>query len=175
MSLLQRVLRDFRLDPWGHHGIRHWARVRRNGRLIAQHTPGVDLLVLDLFAVLHDWQRHDEHEDPEHGWRGRAKLVSIEHWLPPMSKGQREQLNHAIEYHSDGRAEAKDVTVAACWNADRLDLGRVGISPDPDRMSPLALPDEQAFFLACSSGFAEFGKQKRMKKWTRFPSSTAPR
>jgi len=27
-----------------------------------------------------------------------------------------------------------DVTIQTCWDADRLDLGRVGIIPDPDRM-----------------------------------------
>jgi len=27
-----------------------------------------------------------------------------------------------------------DVTIQTCWDADRLDLGRVGITPDPDRM-----------------------------------------
>lgn len=27
-----------------------------------------------------------------------------------------------------------DITVQTCWDADRLDLGRVGIRPDPDRL-----------------------------------------
>ena len=35
---------------------------------------------------------------------------------------------HTHEQHHD------DVTVQACWDADRLNLGRVGILPDPARM-----------------------------------------
>ncbi|MFM7531655.1 MAG: hypothetical protein ACKO5J_04035, partial [Rubrivivax sp.] len=33
-------------------------------------------------------------------------------------------------HHSSGLTEA-DVTVQTCWDADRLDLGRVGIRPSP--------------------------------------------
>jgi uncharacterized protein len=29
---------------------------------------------------------------------------------------------------------AAEVTVQTCWDADRLDLGRVGIIPRPDRL-----------------------------------------
>jgi hypothetical protein len=31
-------------------------------------------------------------------------------------------------------ARHPDVTIQTCWDADRLDLGRVGIRPDPARM-----------------------------------------
>jgi hypothetical protein len=31
-----------------------------------------------------------------------------------------------------------DPTVQTCWDADRLDLGRVGIKPHPDFLSPFA-------------------------------------
>jgi uncharacterized protein len=39
-------------------------------------------------------------------------------------------LCHACKLHSDGFITA-DLTVQACWDADRLDLGRVGVKPDP--------------------------------------------
>ena len=35
--------------------------------------------------------------------------------------------------HSDGHTLA-DVTAMTCWDADRLDLGRVGIRPHPQRL-----------------------------------------
>ena len=44
-----------------------------------------------------------------------------------------ELLQFAIRHHSDG-ATHPDPTIATCWDADRLDLGRVGIRPDPDRL-----------------------------------------
>ncbi len=33
--------------------------------------------------------------------------------------------------HTDGLTDG-DVTLQTCWDADRLDLGRVGITPDAD-------------------------------------------
>ena len=42
-------------------------------------------------------------------------------------------LTEALTYHSDGYTEG-NITVQVCWDADRLDLGRVGIRPDPDRL-----------------------------------------
>ena len=33
-------------------------------------------------------------------------------------------------YHSVGRLD-RDITIQTCWDADRLDLGRVGINPKP--------------------------------------------
>ena len=41
-----------------------------------------------------------------------------------------DQLAYACRHHSDGLTEA-DVTVQTCWDADRLDLARVGIEPEP--------------------------------------------
>ena len=59
-------------------------------------------------------------------------------------------LAYACRHHSDGRVDA-DVSVQACWDADRLDLVRVGIRPDPDRLCTPAARDAlrrqpQAFF-----------------------------
>jgi uncharacterized protein len=38
-----------------------------------------------------------------------------------------------MRLHSDGHTEG-DAAVRACWDADRLDLWRVGIRPAPDRL-----------------------------------------
>jgi uncharacterized protein len=35
-----------------------------------------------------------------------------------------------MRLHSDGHVEGEPA-LRACWDADRLDLGRVGIRPDP--------------------------------------------
>ena len=42
-------------------------------------------------------------------------------------------LPEELTYHSDGYTEA-DIIVQACWDADRLDLGRVGMKPAPHRL-----------------------------------------
>jgi uncharacterized protein len=36
---------------------------------------------------------------------------------------------------------AADITIQTCWDADRLDLGRVGIVPDPARLCTVAARD----------------------------------
>ena len=43
---------------------------------------------------------------------------------------QIEQLFKACAGHTGG-INAADITIATCWDADRLDLGRVGVDPDP--------------------------------------------
>jgi hypothetical protein len=45
-----------------------------------------------------------------------------------------ELLYYACVWHTDGEHH-DDPTIATCWDADRLDLGRVGMVPDPDFMS----------------------------------------
>jgi uncharacterized protein len=42
-------------------------------------------------------------------------------------------LYEACRLHTDGHTDAAP-TVQACWDADRLDLGRVGITPAPHRL-----------------------------------------
>ena len=43
-------------------------------------------------------------------------------------------LSTACEHHDRGRG-TDDATVGACWDADRLDLGRVGILPKRKELS----------------------------------------
>ena len=38
-----------------------------------------------------------------------------------------------MRLHSDGHTTV-DAAVLACWDSDRLDLGRVGIRPHPSRL-----------------------------------------
>jgi len=42
-----------------------------------------------------------------------------------------------MTHHSDGAVDA-DPTIQTCWDADRLDLGRVGIKPAAKYLSPVA-------------------------------------
>jgi uncharacterized protein len=50
-----------------------------------------------------------------------------------LADEQLELLAFACAHHTDGLTEA-DVTVQTCWDADRLDLGRVGIVPNPEQL-----------------------------------------
>lgn len=123
---------EFRLNWDGIHGAPHWSRVRHNGLLLAERT-GANTRVVEYFAFLHDLGRENDYHDPEHGFRAAAIAVNIAGDLIDVSNEELDLLTEACCGHSDGHLIA-DVTVMTCWDADRLDLGRVGIRPDPRRL-----------------------------------------
>lgn len=127
---LVRFLRDrFRLDWRGIHGAGHWARVRANGLVLAERT-GADTVVVELFAVLHDLCRQNDGADHGHGARSAAMVLELSDPLLGLGHERAALLSYACLHHSDGLTEA-DLTVQVCWDADRLDLGRVGMRPHP--------------------------------------------
>ena len=131
-ELMRAILNQYPLPLHGIHGIAHWARVLENGQRLAAIT-GAKLMVVELFAVFHDSQRRNEHRDPGHGRRGAelAALFRSSHY--EIGDEDFTLLYTACERHTDGLTKA-DVTVQTCWDSDRLDLGRVRISPIPERM-----------------------------------------
>ena len=122
----------YKMDHEGYHGFDHWMRVLHNGRLLAD-AEGANLKVVDLFCLLHDTQRLNEDEDPSHGHRATQYAQTLRGVWFNLTDGEMDLLTKALAYHSDGYTEG-DITVQVCWDADRLDLGRVGIRPDPDRL-----------------------------------------
>jgi uncharacterized protein len=130
---------QFVLDWQGIHGAAHWARVRANGLRLATIT-GARRDVVELFAVLHDARRENDDYDPQHGARAADLAQSLRGTHLLLDDGAFERLAFACTHHSGGSVEA-DVTVQTCWDADRLDLGRVGIQPDPDRLCTAAAKD----------------------------------
>lgn len=130
------ILRDYAL-PWnGAHGIAHWARVLENGLRLAEET-GAQVQVVSLFAVLHDSQRVNEHADPEHGPRAAEFAFTIRGTLIDLPDREFELLRRACHGHTHERTHP-DITVQTCWDADRLDLGRVGVQPHPSRLCTAA-------------------------------------
>jgi uncharacterized protein len=130
--VLQAVLADYQLPPRGHHGVAHWARVLENGRRLAVQT-GADLLVVSLFAVLHDSRRVNEGTDPDHGPRAAEFAAELQGKLFELDDRAFHLLYWACHGHTRERTHV-DVTVQTCWDSDRLDLGRVGITPHPSRL-----------------------------------------
>jgi uncharacterized protein len=124
------VRREFVHIRWhGVHGSRHWARVRLHGLAIAAKTRA-SAPVVELFAFLHDARRQDEWGDPGHGARSAELVRELGAQILGISREEEDLLAYACRHHSGGMVDA-DVTVQACWDADRLDPGRVGIIPDP--------------------------------------------
>ena len=126
----------FQCDLESIHGQRHWLRVDKTATELCRHT-GVDLTVARCFAYLHDSCRQDDGGDSRHGIRAAERLPDFRMQVPfleTLNLRQFELLRYAIRHHVDGKV-SDDPTVGTCWDADRLDLGRVGITPDPKYMS----------------------------------------
>ncbi len=127
-TLTTLAYQTFDLDRLGHHGIFHWQRVNQRGLTLAT-TTGANPRVVTAFAYLHDACREDEYEDPLHGHRGAANAVKLNQiGSLGLSLQEEELLYEAIYDHSDGKLHTNP-TIATCWDADRLDLWRVGVTP----------------------------------------------
>lgn len=137
--LLHAITAGYRLELDGVHGLAHWARVLENGRRLATVTRA-DRRVVELFAVLHDSCRVSEITDPDHGRRGADLARELRGDLFQLDDHAFDLLTYACETHTDGIREG-DLTVCTCWDADRLDLGRCLIEPDPERLSTAAARD----------------------------------
>lgn len=130
--LVAEILRTYRLPPAGLHGVAHWARVLDNGLRLTAET-GADAEVVELFAVFHDSRRVNEGHDPDHGARGADLARKLRGSLFELEEGAFHLLCRACEGHTHERTHP-DLTIQTCWDADRLDLGRVGIEPHPSRL-----------------------------------------
>lgn len=116
------------------HGIEHWHQVEYNGLLLAPKT-GADITVVRLFSIFHDSRRFDDGHDAEHGPRGAefAKLCR-EQKIFELDDERFEKLYQACKWHTHKHSTG-DATIDTCFDADRLDLGRVGFRLDPSKMA----------------------------------------
>lgn len=157
LSIPRRLLfeiRDRHYAPRGNHGLAHWGRVREIGLRLAKLT-GADAHVVALFALFHDAGRQKGSRDPGHGARGAA--LAKEFYWPwyrrcfDATEEQMDILCRACARHTSGSPEdAQVITVATCWDADRLDLGRVGITPRAEFLSTQAARDPRFMTWASS-------------------------
>ena len=149
------ALRPFALMDSKIHGVDHWARVCRFGEYLADriNLPPQYSECVTVFAWTHDLARYDDDGGREHAIAGAKYLDKVIPTVFPLLSGsQISIIRTAIYYHSHGYAadegqyagwfddlEGKKGTIldtmACCWDADRLDLLRIGIEPDPYRMS----------------------------------------
>jgi uncharacterized protein len=134
--LLRAVRERFALDWHGIHGAPHWARVRINALTIARHN-GARTDVVELFAFLHDSCRIHDGRDHDHGLRAVEFAHQLRGHAFVLDEAGFALLVHACATHSDGHMDG-DPTVQACWDADRLDLWRVAVTPDPARLATAA-------------------------------------
>lgn len=131
---LKRYLKKhFKLEAGSIHGPAHWQKVEDIGLTIARKN-GADQEVVRLFAWLHDSCRINENHDEKHGERAAELAKRLNGSYLKITDKQFERLHFACKNHAHGKV-SKDMTVGTCWDADRLDLGRVGINPEAEYMS----------------------------------------
>lgn len=128
-AIIAEILDGYELSARGFHGVVHWARVMENGLKLAE-TTGADPTIVSLFALFHDSRRENDGHDRGHGLRGADLAKSLRGKCFELSDADFKLLYRACERHTEGR-EDPSATVLTCWDADRLDLGRVNIRPDP--------------------------------------------
>ncbi len=131
--LWQLVTNQFHTQEYSIHGPDHWRRVERNGLLLASRT-GADPVIVRLFAVFHDSRREHDGWDDGHGARGAEYAAALRGTAFSLSDEHFELLRYACVWHTDADHH-DDPTIGTCWDADRLDLGRVGMIPDAAFMS----------------------------------------
>jgi uncharacterized protein len=130
LELIKEIHSKYCLNWLGIHGVRHWVRVREFGLILAEKT-GADQDLVELFAVLHDSQRKHEALDKRHGPRSAVYAKSLNGKFFQLTENQLDLLTFAITHHTNMRHH-DDITVQSCWDADRLDIGRIlFMKPNP--------------------------------------------
>lgn len=127
--LINHLIAQFSLASHSVHGPSHWRRVERNGLYLAEQN-GADWKVVQLFALFHDSRRLSEGRDSDHGTRGGELASQLRSDFYELDDARFELLYEACCGHTD-IVHHEDVTIGACWDADRLDLPRVGRKPNP--------------------------------------------
>ena len=149
-DLLASILSRYALPRNGIHGLPHWGRVLENGRMLSEAT-GARTRVVELFAVFHDSQRINDVIDEGHGRRGAMLATELRGTAYKLEDKDFALLIQACELHTDGLMDG-NVTLKTCWDADRLDLGRVGITPRPEKLCTDRAKDPGFFKWAIARG-----------------------
>jgi uncharacterized protein len=132
-AIWESVPSGFAGDSSSIHGPAHWRRVEANGLKIAAFNHA-SIVVVRLFAILHDSCRTDDSHEMEHGELAANYAAILRGKLFDLDDDSFRLLQDACRWHTHGQVSS-DPTIGACWDADRLDLPRVGIIPNPDLMS----------------------------------------
>jgi uncharacterized protein len=131
-KIIKKIKQELKISPDSIHAETHWNRVASFGEYIAKQEE-LNAHLIILFAYFHDSKRYNDSYDPEHGPRAAEYVKTFTLKELGLNEKEREQLMFACRYHTYEK-ETGDKDVLACWDADRLDLPRAGITIDLDRL-----------------------------------------
>ena len=130
IELVQKLRPNNWHSPW--HGRKHSETVLYRASVIMLTEHYADPKVVACFAYAHDCMRYSEDDDPNHGQRAAEFLSTHRSMITELDDSQFALLREACARHNDPHAVPDNDTLAVCWDADRLDLTRFGVQPDPD-------------------------------------------
>ncbi len=137
-AICRLAIARFQLGEMSLHGPSHWLNVFKHATALAGQAKGADLHSCQLFSLLHDCERRDEGTDADHGPRAATYSAELHRQgILNISVSQLTLLCDACTGHTTGRTST-DPTVGVCWDADRLDLPRVGIAVSRKYLSTAA-------------------------------------
>ena len=124
------------------HGDEHWRCVAATGLALAAWVADADRILVFCFGLLHDTRRLTDDADPEHGARAAAFAEELQReGLLMLDDVRVAVLADALVDHSGGLV-SDDPTTGVCWDADRLHLPRVSITPRGELLSTRAARGE---------------------------------
>ena len=129
-SLLQRVRTHLEGAP-GCHDFDHTLRVLRNAESLASETPGADLRIVRLAALLHDLARPEEMRLQGRACHARLGAAMIPEFVadcdfPPVLVAAVAEAVRTHRYRDDARPRTVEGKIV--YDADKLDsLGAVGV------------------------------------------------
>lgn len=132
-SLWEYVEKAFRSSSSYLHGLKHARAVEQNGILLANESKA-DLGCVRLFALFHDLKRENDDTDRLHGKRAAEFVKQSNGSLFKLDDSCLAKLVYACEFHADGLV-SNNITIGTCWDADRLDLVRIGVEPQIELLS----------------------------------------
>jgi uncharacterized protein len=123
--------------------------VAASGLDLLPETPDADPALVFHFALFHDSMRFNDDHDPLHGPREAELARELHGEAFDLDEERMRLLEFACEEHTNCGVSS-DPTVEVCWDADRLNLWRVGKRPDPRFLSTEATRSSSDGLAACS-------------------------
>lgn len=123
------------------HGELHWRGVAWAGLRVRELAPGISPGVMVAFGLLHDCRRETDDWDPEHGERAALVAARSRPLKRLLGAEGRELVAEACRLHERGMTRREAPAIGACWDADRVNLVRLGFRLDPRYFTILSRED----------------------------------
>lgn len=137
-DLLAEARADAPLAGDAMHGEPHWRGVAWAGLRIREFRPELSARFLLAFAILHDCRRVDDGWDRDHGPRAARLAARSGTLLRLVGAEGRDLVAEACRLHDHGLTCPETPVIGACWDADRVNLIRLGFRLDPGRFTVLS-------------------------------------